>query len=147
MMFRLNIQTCARRIKFSKRLQPSLNVNVNVFISERGFLRGWSDVALKGWFPRLNEVLILEGSLSVPSTSCSLWTQKEQTSSLQHSPPSLSKAVIHSLLCRFCLSLEIQIGRSLQKESEGTWSKYARSLLCWLPLVSILRPGGNTCNV
>lgn len=63
---------------------------------------------------------ILEGSLSVPQTSCSLWAQKEETFSQQHSPPSLSKAATRSLFRRFCRSFEIQIRRSLQKEFEGT---------------------------
>lgn len=59
-----------------------------------------------------------------------------------HPSPSLTSAVIHSLLWRFSLSFEFQICRSLQKEFERTWAKNTRPLLCWSPLVSILHQTG-----
>lgn len=57
--------TCTRQIKLEKkkRVQPSLNVNVNVFILERGLLRGCSGVALKGLISKVERGSDLGGQL------------------------------------------------------------------------------------
>lgn len=92
---------------------------------------------LKGRFTRLNGFAF---------RSCSLWIQ-----SWRRPPPTFSSFIKQSSYKFIIVQILSYIWNSdWPVTSKGIWGDLVqvhKVLLCWRPLVSILHPGGNTCNV